>query len=247
MIRIIIALTVSLIGLVCQAQVSENRKITNFKTIEASSAVEVRYTQGKTTTLKVTTDDAEKLAKISTVVNNGVLKITVKSGKGETNFKTLLVEVSNPEVTVFKMRSAAKLIAVNSIENAGTEIDLASGASFKGDIKSGQVQLNLSSGSAFQSKINATVIKASLSAAAEATVSGTTNEMKIQARSASVFKGADLKSKFAIVDAGNASEVKVWVSEKLDAIASSVASIEYYGKPKNTTIDKKTLGTITAR
>lgn len=247
MIRIVIALTVSLIGFICKAQVSENRTIADFKTIEASSGVEVRYTQSKATTLKVTTDDADKLKKISTEVNNGVLKITVKPGKGEQNFKVLRVDVSNPAVNTFKIKSAAKLTVENSSNNDETRIDVSSGAQFKGNVKAKNVQLELNSGSGFQGEINATVLVASLSGAAKATVSGNTNEIKLKAHSAAVFKGADLKAKYAIVEAENASKVGVSVSEKLDAKASSVAAIEYYGKPKTVTADKKSLGTITAK
>lgn len=247
MIRIIIALTISLIGFICKAQVSENRTIADFKTIEASGGVAVHYTQSKTTALKVITDDAGKLKKIGTEVNNGVLKITVKSGKGETNFNVLRVEVSNPEVSVFKIKSAAKLTVENSIDNAGTKIDVSSGAQFKGDVRSKNVQLILSSGSDFQGVVNATVLVASLSGAAKAAVSGKVDEMKLKVHSAAVFKGADLQAKYATVEAGNASKVVVKVSEQLDAIASSVAAIEYYGKPKKISTDKKSLGTITAK
>ncbi|WP_300490615.1 head GIN domain-containing protein [Flavobacterium sp.] len=247
MIRIIIAITLSLIGFVCQAQVSENRTVADFTTIEAHSGVEIRYTQSKTTGIKVTSDTADKVQQITTEVEKGVLKIKIKSNKGTNNFEIARVEVLSPNVANFKLASGAKMTLENEVETANVQITLTSGTRLDGNIKSKNVQLDINSGSAFKGAIQTTTLKASLASAGKATITGKATELKVVAKSASVFKAGDLDVKYAIVEAANASKVTVHVTEKLDASASSVAAIEYSGKPKALTTNKNSLGTITAK
>lgn len=247
MIRIVIAITLSLIGFVCRAQVSENRTVADFTSIEGSAGVEIRYTQSKTTGVKVTSDTADKVKMITTEVNGGVLKVKIKSTKEINNFEIARVEVSGPNVTYFKLSSGAKMTFENEVETVNAQITLSSGTHLKGNIKAKNVQLDISSGSAFKGAIQATVLKAVLASAGEATITGKASELKVEAKSASVFKAGDLDVKYAIVEAANTSKVTVHVTEKLDASASSVAAIEYSGKPKVLTTDKKSLGTITAK
>ncbi len=247
MIRIVIAMTLSLIGFVCQAQVSENRTVAAFTTIEGYTGVEIRFTQSKTAGIKVTSDTADKVQMITTEVSGGVLKVKIKSTKEVNNFETARVEVSGPNVTHFKLASGAKMTFENDVETANAHVSLTSGTQLNGNIKSKNVQLDISSGSAYKGAIQATTLKASLSGAGKATITGKATELKVDAKSASVLKAGDLDAKYAIVDAANASKVTVRVTEKLDAFASSVAAIDYYGKPKAVTADKKSLGTITAK
>lgn len=246
MIRIVIAITVSLIGFVCHAQVSENRTVAAFTTIEGSHGVEIRYTQSKTAGIKVTSDTADKVQMITTEVSGGVLKIKIKTTKEVNNFEIARVEVSGPNVANFKLSSGAKMTFENEVETANAQITLTSGTHLKGNIKAKNVQMDINSGSAFKGAIQATTLKAALSGAGKATITGKASELKVDAKSASVLKAGDLEAKYAIVEAANTSKVTVCVTEKLDAFASSVAAIDYYGKPKAVTADKKSLGTITA-
>lgn len=87
------------------------------------------------------------------------------------------------------------------------------------------------------SKINITAIKnAALevdsSGASNISLKGETKKLKIGTSGAGNIEAKDLHAEKVSVESSGAGHVSVYATEQLDASASGVASIDYYGEPK---------------
>ncbi|MBN9283594.1 MULTISPECIES: head GIN domain-containing protein [unclassified Flavobacterium] len=246
MIRFIITATIGLVGLLCNAQVSENRAIAGFTKIEVSKGVQVFFTQGNTTTVKVESDNEDKLKQIVTAVKGETLKISVQSKKGSTNFQVLKVSVTAPNVSSFKIDSGAGFSSENTITVKKAVVDLASGAVFSGNIKATEAVLKLNSAATFKGNIETKDLGANLSGASTLKVTGKAENMKLETASSSFCKAKDLVVQNAVVKAESAAVVTVNVKNSLDVSANSTAVVKYYGTPKNISQQKATLGKISA-
>lgn len=81
MIRLVLFIATLALSMICEAQVSENRNVSDFTEIHTSSGVSVYYTQSQTKSVRVESDNQEKVNRITTEVSGGKLKISVKSSK----------------------------------------------------------------------------------------------------------------------------------------------------------------------
>ena len=77
MTKLILTITSFIVGLVATAQVSENRNVSDFSKLKASQGIEVLYTVSNSNSIKVETDDNERLQMIKTEVEGETLKIFV--------------------------------------------------------------------------------------------------------------------------------------------------------------------------
>ena len=128
--KLIITTTAFIIGAIATAQVSENRTVSNFSKIEASQGVQVYFTQSNSQSVRVETDDNEKMQYIKTDNNGKTLKIYIDSkGKklsygrnvdkskkkwrihnNNIRFEVVKVYVSVPKVTDLKVSSGASIV-----------------------------------------------------------------------------------------------------------------------------------------
>src|SRR5690554_1160429 len=223
MIRLILFIASLSISMLGSAQVSENRNVSDFTEIHTSTGVNVYYTQSSEKSVRVETDNKEKLDRIKTVVSGGKLKIYVKSVRGrwgeDNTFKNLKIYVSAPDVKVFEAKSGSKINLENGVtSNSKIDIEVSSGSAFKGEINSKSVDVEINSGS-------------------NVTISGNADVIELEVNSASNFKGKDFTVKTANIEADTASNIMLTVTEKINAKANSLAKINYYGNPKS--VDKK--------
>lgn len=249
MIRLILFIATFALSIICEAQVSENRTVSDFTKIHTSTGVNVYYTQSSEKSVRVETDDKEKLNRIKTVVSGGTLKIHIKSVRGkwgeDDTFKKLKVYVSAPDVKTFEADSGSKITLENGvISDSKIGIDVSSGSNISGNLTAKQIEIEVSSGSIFKGEVKTNSLDVEINSGSNVALSGTADNLKLEVSSASNFKGQDFSVKTANIEANTASNVILTVTEKLNAKANSLAKINYYGNPKNVNKDTSSLGEI---
>ncbi|PJR04438.1 head GIN domain-containing protein [Avrilella dinanensis] len=246
MIRLILFITTLAFSVISNAQVSENRMVSDFTQIHTSTGVNVYYMQSSEKSIKVETDNQEKLNRIKTEVNGGKLKIYIKSVREKDNtFKNLKIYVSAPDVKVFEADSGSKIILENGVtSDSKIDIEVSSGSHISGNLTTKQIEIKASSGSAFKGEIKANSIDVEINSGSNVSILGSADNLELEVSSASNFTGKDFTAKTASIEANTASNVTLTVTEKIKASADSLAKINYYGNPKNATKNSSSLGEV---
>jgi len=249
MIRLVLFITTLALSMICEAQVSENRTVSDFTAIHSSTGVNVYYTQSSTKSVRVEVDSQEKLKRIKTEVSGGKLKISVKPTKGrwgeDDTFKTLKVYVSAPDVKVFKADSGSKITLENGvISDSKIDIEVSSGSHISGNLTAKQIEIEVSSGSIFKGDVKTNSLNVEINSGSNVALSGTADNLELEVSSASNFTGKDFTVKTADIEANTASNVTLSVTEKIKASADSLAKINYYGNPKKADKKSSSLGEV---
>lgn len=263
MTRVILFATALFFSVLMNAQVSENRTVGAFSKIKVSTGIQLIYTQSSKQELKVETDNTEKLQYIKTEIEGSTLRVYLDTKNAPkdakklkrknynsyngVNFEVLKVYVSNSLVDDFKVSSSASLIVKNSLNAKNLVIDCSSSGSFTGTVKCSNATIEASSSADVDANITADTVDVKLSSSADARLSGTTEKVTIKSSSSSDCKARDLMSKNATVESSSSSDVDVYASEKLYASASSSASVNYFGNPKNVEKKESSSGSVTKR
>src|SRR5690606_5247298 len=249
MIRLNLFITTLAFSVISNAQVSENRMVSDFTQIHTSTGVNVYYMQSSEKSIKVETDNQEKLNRIKTVVSGGKLKIYIKSVRERDNtFKNLKIYVSAPDVKVFEADSGSKIILENGVtSDSKIDIEVSSGSHISGNLTTKQIEIKASSGSAFKGEIKANSIDVEINSGSNVSILGSADNLELEVSSASNFTGKDFTVKTASIEANTASNVALTVTEKIKASADSLAKINYYGNPKNANKDSSSLGEVNGK
>jgi hypothetical protein len=94
------------------------------------------------------------------------------------------------------------------------------------------VELKASGGSNLHAAINTDFLQVRASGGADMRLAGFASELSAQASSGSRISGYDLETTLAGVEASSGADVRITVSDELNARASSGGGIRYRGNPK---------------
>jgi flagellar hook assembly protein FlgD len=204
--------------------VTETRNLSSFSAVSVSSSIDVDVQQGNETLVVVEGDD--NIVKfIETKVENGVLKISLKSSYSISN-ATTKVHVTSPIFSAFTTSSSSSLIGKTVIAST-TKISLKS-------TSSSNIEINL----------DAPTVEIEASSSADITTTGKTKNLKVDASSSSTVKSFDLKAEMVEVEASSSSDVKVFASVSISAKANSSADIAYTGGASIVNKTEKSSGTV---
>lgn len=259
--KIIISTVTFLISLVAFGQVSENRTVAEFSKLKASQGIEVFYTVSTTQSVKVETDDNEKLAYIKTEVEGQTLKVYVDNnskedysygtGKGKNingmRFKVLKVYITGNALTAIKASSSAsvKLENLNSVDQL--EVAASSSATVSGTFDCTDLQVDVSSSGNFKGKVNAKNVAIEVSSSADCDLMGKAEKVTIKASSSADCNAKDLVAEAVTVKASSSADVTVFATKSLDASATSSSSVDYFGNPFQVNTDKSSSGSVNKR
>ena len=191
---------------------AEPRAVSGFHAIHVSNAFTVTVTQSNEEKLVVSANEKEYLADIETKVENGVLYISY-------NEKRKWWPKNR------KLRAYISLVNVNEIKATG-----ASDIKIEGQLKSSSLKLDLRGASDLKGELIVDgSFDAHLSGASDMNISGSANEMKIDASGASDVKAFDFKSTTCVVEASGACSVHITVDKELSARLSGASSVSYKG------------------
>jgi hypothetical protein len=200
------------------AQTKQTRTVGDFSGISSATGIEVEITQGNENSVVVSASKDEFIDKMKTEVDkNGVLKIYMENKKGmgwnnRYNVK-LYAYVTYKSINKLMASSGSSLETKNTLKADALSIDVNSGAKIEADIQTIDCDVVMSSG-------------------ADSRVKGTATNIKMDASSGSTFKGADLSTEICRASVSSGADIKIGVSKKISASASSGGSIKYKGNPE---------------
>ncbi|MBA4257582.1 MAG: hypothetical protein C0446_00330 [Chitinophaga sp.] len=193
---------------------AQERKVGPFNGIEISGAINLYLSQGKEQAVAVSSSEAELMGKITTVVRNNTLYISLDT-KGMSWKKW-----SNNQIKAY----------VTFTDLVKLEASGACNIKSASKMKLNDLKLELSGASDFNGEIETETIRVDLSGASQVTIKGTADKATYLASGASSIKAFDLAVNFCKIDASGASSVRVLANKEISAEASGASSIQYKGE-----------------
>lgn len=190
------------------AQNTATRKLEKFTGVSAAEGIDVNLVKGSKYEAKITAKGID-MDDVLTEVSGSMLKIHLDGGHHNVDVK---VEVTFVSLDKIKASSAADIESSSVIEGDMLEVDASSAADIHLKVKVKELRVDASS-------------------SADIILSGTADSQNVDISSAADYKAFDLVSKEADVSASSAADANVNVTERLDASASSGASVRYKGNP----------------
>ncbi len=185
----------------------------SFTAISVSSGIDLYLSQGNEESLAVSASDQKHLDRFKTEVVNGTLKIYYDN-KGVT----------------WKSDGKAKLKAYVSFKtlqklhaSAGSDVVV------NGGINAGDFNLDVSSGADFKGAIMAKILTVDVSSGASINISGKSDKLNVAVSSGADFKGYGLVTDYCDASASSGAGVHVTINKELNAKASSGGDIHYIG------------------
>ena len=194
--------------------VTEERDIKDVKTIKVDFPVELTIHQGEKESLTVTGDD-NVLAKLSTNVKDGVLKIETDDNAHFRPTRAVEVEVTVKDLSALNIDSAGKVL-LDGLETESLDV-----------VINGAGSLNFN-------RLTLEKMDVKLNGAGSITVSGTADDLTLSMDGTGSFDGEDLHTKNATVSLDGLGSVTVWVDTSLDINLDGAGSVSYYGSPNVT-------------
>ena len=189
---------------------AEPRQVGDFHSIDASSAIELRLSQGNENAVAVSASTPEGRDGIKTEVRNGVLKIWYEQKKWFRNSGRARVYIAAKTLKRIEASGACDIIVSGELNVDELSLQLSGASDFKGTVKSGSLAIGISG-------------------ASDINIKGEVKNLKIDASGASHFKGYDLKADHCLIEASGASDIKITVNKVLNARASGASTIHYQG------------------
>lgn len=190
---------------------AEARTVETFHSIQVGGAFDVILSQGPQG-LAVSAENKDAMERITTTVENGVLKIGFKYDKKIfNNPRKLKAYISAPSLQGINVSGASKLNIEGDFTAASMKMDLSGASKVWGTLKvSGAFDIDLSG-------------------ASEANLSGTSNSLTVDASGASDLKASEFSTNTCTVDASGASIVRITVNKELSAELSGASRLTYGG------------------
>lgn len=245
MVRIITFLSFLAASIVCQAQVSENRVVAAFNQIHSSSGVNVFFTQSDTQSIRVESDNQEKLSRIKTEVKNGVLKMYVSTDKKNRNntFKLLNIYVSAPTITAITAESGSNITLKNGVKTGSKLIvKTSSGSNIKGNLKAKEIKLESTSGTNFIGDITSDIVKLKITSGSNFEGDITSDKLKMEASTGSNING---KATATSLDAEITTGSNIILSGTADKMELNASNASHFNG-KNFTVKSAVVGADSA-
>lgn len=190
--------------------VKQERNVSDFSGVKVSTAIDVYLTQGEKTSVVVETDENIQ-EYLVTEVKNDVLNIYFDAS-------ILSVEVKKVYVTT-------KQINYLSTTSSGDIFG-------QNPFKTGNLKLNSSSAGDIKVEVYAKNVDANGSSSGDITLTGEADYLEADLSSAGDLNAYSFKVKQADVSVSSAGNADLYVTEKLNARASSAGDINYKGDPE---------------
>lgn len=189
---------------------TESRNISGFTGVKTATAIDIHLTQGNGFNVEVEADD-NLMEYIVTEVKNGVLEVYLDR-VNLTYHKKMVVHVTMEDVDYLSASSAGDIIGVTPI-------------------KADELKVRTSSAGDVKIEVTANMLDLSTSSSGDITISGKADYLEAKTSSAGDIKGTDLVVREADLSSSSAGDIKITVTERLKARASSAGDIHYYGNP----------------
>ena len=203
--------------------VTEKRDLKGFTGVKTATAIDIYLTQGDKFEVVVEADD-NLMEYIITEVDDGVLKVYFDKINVTWSEKKV-VHVTMKDIDYISASSAGDVIGQNAIRTGDLKIRTSSA----GDVKLEVFATNLDLGT---------------SSSGDITLTGAADFLKASTSSAGDIKAYELTVKEADITASSAGDVKITVTDRLEARASSAGDIYYRGNPSKVDARSSSAGDI---
>ncbi len=261
MTKLIVTIASFIVSLVATAQVSENRNVSDFSKLKASQGIEVFYTVSNSNSIKVETDDNERMQMIKTEVEGQTLKIFVDTENGKkpkskkwnnrtidgVSFNVIKVYVTGKSLSEIKASSSASIKIQNLNTTERLEVAASSSGSVSGSFDCTDFKADVSSSGDIKGNINAKTIYVEVSSSGDISLDGKATSLEVKASSSGDCNLRGLSVENATVKASSSADVTLTVTKSLEAAASSSADVNYYGNPSQVNADKSSSGSVNRR
>ena len=182
----------------------------SFTAISVSSGIDLYLSQGNEESLAVSATDQKHLDRFKTEVVNGTLKIYYDN-------KGVTWKSENRKLKAYVSFKTLQKLHVS----AGSDVVV------NGGINAGDFNLDVSSGADFKGAITAKILTVDVSSGASINISGKSDKLKVAVSSGADFKGYDLVTDYCDASASSGAGVHVTINKELNAKASSGCDIHY--------------------
>jgi len=219
----LLVLVFLLIGSILYAQESETRNVGSFRGIKSSTGIDVYLKRGDKESVRVEVSGTD-IKNVITQVSGDYLKIQMAEGRYNRT-RTVKVYVTYVELTKLSCSSASSIYAEETI-------------------KTRSLSLSASSAGSIDIGVDVESLVVGVSSAAEVELRGKAKRVEMEASSAAEISGYDLETQEADISASSAGSIRISVSQKIDARASSGADIRYRGSPMKTNTNSSSGGSV---
>lgn len=204
------------------AQNRETRNLSSFTELSVSEAVKVELVKGSTekAEVEVTGTDAEN---VLTEITGNRLKIHMASGNWRN--VNVFVRLTYRNLEEIDVSSAAQLSCEEAITSDDLELDISSAGKADLVFEVGTMEVDVSS-------------------AGNLDAEGSVNDIEVDVSSAGTMDAYDLECKIADLSASSAGNVRITVTEQIEANANSGGSIRYRGTPDKVRVSNNSGGSV---
>ncbi len=208
----------------------QTRQVSGFHGVSVSSGIDLILTQ-KNVEEVVVEADTDDLEKIITKVEGGILKIYIKEKSWfNMNWNT------DPRKVFVSFKTLDKLEA-----SAGSDV------SAQGVLRLEKLDMDASSGSEIKLELEANDLSVESSSGSDISLKGKTMYLQADASSGSDINAGELHAKKCNASVSSGSDIRIYVTEELDANASSGGDITYSGNPAQKDINESSGGDVHGR
>jgi len=180
------------------------------------------------------------------LIQDSIVKVVVEAdGNLQDNIKT---EVSDGELKIYpekRIRSSkAKKVYVTFISIHSLAASSGSKIKSKSELKLTSLDLSASSGANIDMSLVVTELNVECSSGGDIDLSGTAANLSVDGSSGANIKASELQSKVCTAGASSGAKLKIYVSEKIIAKASSGGNINVKGNPTERNIEKSSGGDV---
>jgi putative autotransporter adhesin-like protein len=242
MLKITTTFILFLIGVLTQAQVSENRTITDFSKIEVKNGISISYSNDLIRSAKVECGNNEALKNIVMEVKNGTLKIYTADNNP---VKDVTIFIHGNAVNAFSASSKASITLPQTLETRSMEITLSTGAKFLGMVKArANTVLKVSDDAFFNGRVETGKLSGDFSDNAKVVLSGNVYEAFIFTSKNAMLTARNLDTENTVVFASGQSMVNMHAGTNLTLNISDTSKVTYSGTPENVNYSEGALATI---
>lgn len=206
--------------------VTRTKEAPAFHAIHASRAVGVVI--GDTDKIVIEAND-NVMDYVEVEVENGTLRIGIDDNVNVRNMNVTVRIPNNGEIRAIEASSAAEIRTESALKASDMNIRLSSAASLDAALKSDRCTILLSSGTEMKAAADFGQCNIALSSGSELRLSGNTDSMVAKISSGAELNAFGMTARACEIGLASGAEAEVNCSEKLTALVSSGASLEYKG------------------
>lgn len=224
-----------------EAQNTETRSLGPFSEVQTQEGIEVILKAGNKEEARIEADGLD-VSEVLTDIMGGTLKIHLEGD----NYRSIDVRVyvTFKQLSGLASSSGSSIVVESPVTAGDFEIDVSSAGRVRVTVDADDVEVEVSSSGSVDLVVKAAYLEADLSSSGELNVSGNVGRVDVETSSAAEFDGYALAANEASLRSSSGSSIKVAVTEKLDARASSGSSIRYKGDPARTNVESSSGGSI---